>query len=132
MNRTIEQAKKYASIQAPNGYKFHINRFLYGCARGDEYPAFIKEIKQDDNFTYYRLVYFFKYYNGSSAVYVETFSRKKGGGEWQVINHNPGYSDNAVEVFPVGTRYSTKLLFKYCIDETCESGNESATEHEKI
>ncbi len=115
MKRTVEQAKKYARIQAPNGYKFHINRFLYGCAHCDEYPAFIKEIKQDDNFTYYRLVYFFKYYDGSSAVYVETFSRKKGGGEWQVVSNNPGYSDAVVEALPAGTRYSTKLLFKHCI-----------------
>lgn len=115
MKRTIEQAKKYAKIEAPNGYKFHINRFLYGCSHGDEFPAFIKEIKQDENFIYYKLVYFFRYYDGSAAVYVETYSRKKNGGEWQVINNNPEYSEKIVEQMPAGTRYSPKLLFKYCI-----------------
>lgn len=115
MKRTIEQAKKYAKIEAPNGFKFDVSRYLYGFSHGDEYPAFKKEIKQDDDFIYYKLVYFFKYYDGSAAVYVETYSRKKNGGEWQVINNNPEYSEKIVEQLPKGTRYSPKLLFKYCI-----------------
>ncbi len=115
MKRDLQTAKKYAQIQAPNGYKFHINRFLYGGNHGDEFPAFIKEIKQDEKFIYYRLVYFFRYYDGSAAVYVENYSREKNGGEWQVINRNPEYSEKIVQQMPTGTRYSAKLLFKYCI-----------------
>lgn len=114
MKRTIEQAKKFAKIQVPNGYKFYVERFLYGFACGDEYPAFIKEIKQDNIFIYYKVVYFFKYYDKSAAICIESFSRKKNGGGWQIVNSNPGYSDVVVEALPKGTRFNTKLLFKYC------------------
>ena len=115
MNKKIEQAKKYAKIEAPNGFKFDICRYLYGFAHGEEYPAFIKEIKKENGFTYYKRVYFFKYYDKSCAVFVETYSRQDDGDKWQIINSNPGYSDEKVELLPQGTRYSPKLLFKYCV-----------------
>lgn len=115
MKRTIEQAKKYAKIEAPNGFKFDVSRYLYGFSYGDEYPAFKKEIKQDEQFKYYKRVYFFKRWDKSSVIYVETFSVDKNGGNVQIINQNPEYSDEIVEQLPQGTRYSPKLLFKYCI-----------------
>ena len=115
MNRTIEQAKKYAKIKAPNGFKFDICRYLYGFAHGEEYPAFKKEIKSDEQFTYYKRVYFFKRWDKTAVISVETFSIDKNGGNVQIINSNPGYSDEIVEILPAGTRYSPKLLFKYCV-----------------
>lgn len=114
MKRTIEKAKKFAKIQAPNGYEFYIERYLYGCACGDEYPAFIKEIKQDNNFIYYKVVYFFKYYDKNAAICIKNFSRKKNGDYWQIVNDNPEYSDIVVEKLPKDTRFNVKLLFKYC------------------
>ena len=115
MKRTIEQAKKYAKIEAPNGFKFDVSRYLYGFSHGDEYPAFKKEIKQDEQFTYYKRVYFFKRWDKTAVIYVETFSVDKNGGNVQILNRNPEYSDEIVEQLPKGTRYSPKLLFKYCI-----------------
>lgn len=114
MKRTIEKAKKFAKIQAPNGYRFYIERYLYGCACGDEYPAFIKEIKQDSNFIYYKLVYFFKYYDKTAGICIENFSRKKDGGDWQIVNGNPKYSFAVVERLPKGTKFNINILLKYC------------------
>lgn len=115
MQGKIEKAKKYAKIEAPNGFKFNVGRYLYGFSIGDEYPAFIKEVKQDEKYIYYKQVYFFKHYNGEVSIYVENYSREKNGGNVQIINHNPEYSEEVVERLPKGTRYSPKLLFKYCI-----------------
>lgn len=112
--KRLEQAKKFAKIQAPNGYRFYVERFLYGFAYGDEYPAFIKEIKQDNNFIYYKMVYFFKYYDKSAAIYIEKFSRRKNGDKWQIVNGNPGYNKVIVEKLPKNTRFNIKLLFEYC------------------
>ena len=114
MATRLEQAKKYAKIEAPNGFKFDVSRFLYGIAHGEEYPAFIKQVKEDDGFIYYKRVYFFKHWDKSASIYIEHFSRAKNGEKWQIINANPEYSDEKVEALPVGTRFSPKLLFKYC------------------
>lgn len=114
MARTAEQAKKYAAIKAPNGYEFDFVRYLYGGSIGDEFPSWKKVLSEDDEKTTYKRVYFFKYWDKSAAVYVETFSLMKNGGRVQIINRNPGYSEKIVEKLPQGTRYSPKLLFPYC------------------
>lgn len=114
MARTMEKARKYAQIKAPNGYKFNISRYLYGCSIGDEYPSLIKEVGRDDNYIYYKQVYFFKHYNKTASIYVENYSRAINGGEWQIVNSNPCYSEEKVESLPQGTRFDIKLLFKYC------------------
>lgn len=115
MAKSIEQAKRYAKIEAPNGYKFDLQNYLYNPARDNEYPAFYKVIADDEEKITIRKVYFFRYYDKSAAVYVETYSRMKNGGQWQVVNRNPGYSEKIVEQLPAGTRYSPKLLFPYCV-----------------
>lgn len=114
MKRTIETAKKYLAMEAPNGYKFNASRYLKNPAMSCEYPAFIKQIKEDENYIYYKQVYFFKHYDKTASVYVETFSRAKSGGDWQVVNNNPSYSEKVVETLPSGARYNANLLFKYC------------------
>ena len=52
MKRTIETAKKYLAMEAPNGYKFNVSRYLKNPARSCEYPAFIKQIKEDEKYIY--------------------------------------------------------------------------------
>lgn len=113
-NSKIEKAAKYRKIEAPNGYVFDINNYLYNPAHGSEYPAFIKTIAETDEKTTYKKVYFFRYFDHSAGIYVETYSRLKNGEMWQVINRNPDYSEKIVERLPIGTRFNVKLLFKYC------------------
>lgn len=114
MNRTREQAKKYAAITAPNGYKFDAFRFLYGMSHGDEYPAFIRTVSEDDEKTTYRRIYFFKYWDKSAAICVDTFSIMKNGEAWQVINDNPNYKHEKLAELPQGARFSVKTLLTYC------------------
>ena len=113
-NSKIEKAEKYCKIKAPNGYIFDIANYLYNPSHGNEYPSFIKTIADTDEKTTYKKVYFFRYYDGSAGVYVETYSPLKNGEMWQVINRNPDYSEKIVERLPKGTRFNVKLLFKYC------------------
>lgn len=114
MKRDLKTAERYEKIQAPNGYKFEKNRFLYGFSHDDEYPSFIKIVEQDDEKIIYKRVSFFRFFNGSAAVFVTVYPWLKNGGRCQIINTNPDYSEKVVERFPAGTRYSEKLLFKYC------------------
>lgn len=115
MAKSIEQAKRYAKIEAPNGYKFDLQNYLYNPAFGSEYPAFLKMISETEEKQIFRRVYFFKHYDKSADICVETYARMKNGGAWQIVNKNGDYSDKIVEQLPAGTRYSPKLLFPYCV-----------------
>lgn len=114
MNRTIEQAKKYAAITAPNGYKFDAFRFLYGMSHGDEYPSFVRTVSEDDEKTTYRRIYFFKFYDKSAAVLADSYSIMKNGEAWQVVNENPNYKHEKIAELPKGARFSVKNLLTYC------------------
>lgn len=114
-NVKLEKARKYAQLNVPNGYKFDASRYLYGFAHGDEYPAFVKVIAEDEEKMRIARVYFFKYYNGSAAIFREEFNWMKNGERCQIINNNGDYKDEKVEEFPQGVRFNVNLLFKYCV-----------------
>ena len=111
----IEQAKKYAKIEAPNGYKFDVSNFLYNPSFGNEYPAFYKAIQEDGDRVKYRRVYYFKHYDKTASICVETFYRVKNGDQWQIVNRNGAYTEETVECIPDGVRFNPKMLFKYCV-----------------
>ena len=115
MANTIEKARKYAQLQVPNGYKFNVKKYLYEFSMGNEYPAFIKEINRDENYIYYRQVYFFKHYDGTASIYAENYSMAINGDAWQIINKNPSYKEEIIEELPKGTRFNVKLLFNHCV-----------------
>lgn len=114
MKRTIEQAKKFAAIKAPNGYTFDEFRFRFGLSHGDEYPSFIKTVSEDDEKTTYKRVYFFRFWDKTSAIFSTTYSMMKNGEKWQVVNANPNYKEEKLADFPKGTRFNVNMLLSYC------------------
>ncbi len=98
-NLKRDYIKKILSLEAPNGYKFDIENYLYNPAFGNYYPAFHKVIAETDTTVTIRRVYYMKHYNGTGEYIAETFTRQKDG-DLETAN-----------------RYNVKKLLTFCTDE---------------
>ena len=110
MSRNLkpEYINKIRKIEAPNGYKFDIANYLYNPAHGNEYPAFMKMIAEDEETQTFRRVYYFKYYDGTGEYIAEEFTMKKNGDAWQIVNRTKE------ETIEKANRYNIKRLLQFC------------------
>ena len=76
MSRNLKRdyLKKLFEIKTANGYKIHLNQYIYGCAHGDEYPKLIKLIEETPEYKKYSSVYYFKYYNGTGKYFHNVYT----------------------------------------------------------
>jgi len=112
MSRNIkpEYINRIRAIEAPNGYRFDIENYLYNPSFDYDYPSFIKKISETDNTETFRRVYYFKHYNGNGEYLAETFTRKKNGESWQVAtNRNE-------TVLEASNRFNIKKLLTFCTE----------------
>jgi len=73
-NLKKDYLKKLYNIRTSNGYKVHLNQYIYGFAHGDEYPKLIKLIEETETTKTYSSVYYFKYYNGTGKYFHKIYS----------------------------------------------------------
>lgn len=111
MSRNLkpEYIKKIAAIKAPNGYKFDLANYLYNPAYGNDYPAFLKMISETESTQTFRRVYYFKYCDGTGEYIAEEFTRKRDGGDWQIVKNR------TETVLEQSNRYNVKKLLEFCI-----------------
>lgn len=109
-NLKPEYIKKIMGLEAPNGYRFDIENYLYNPAYGNEYPSFMKIIQETDTTITIRRVYYFKHYNGTGEYIAETFTRRKDGDKWQIVK------DHSEVVLEASSRYNVKKLLTFCTD----------------
>lgn len=110
MARNLKPAyiNKIRKLEAPNGYRFDIENYLCNPSIDSNYPAFMKVIEETETEEIIRRVYYFKYCDGSGEYKEEIFTRKKDGGEWQVVKHR---TEKTLEV---ASRYNVKRLLQFC------------------
>lgn len=107
-NRTAAYINKIRAIEAPNGYKFDLANYLYNPAYDYDYPTFVKMIDETETTQTFRRVYYFKYWDGTGEYKAEEYTRKKDGGDWQVV-------ENRTEtVLEQSNRYNVKKLLTFC------------------
>lgn len=107
-NLNPKYINKIRKMEAPNGYRFDIENYLYNPAYGNEYPAFMKVIKETETAVVIRRVYYFKHYDGTGEYIAETFARGKDVNTWQIVR------DRKEEVLEAANRYSVKKLLTFC------------------
>ncbi len=108
-NLKRDYIKKILSLEAPNGYMFDIENYLYNPAFGNDYPAFHKVIAETDTTVTIRRVYYMKHYNGTGEYIAETFTRQKDGEAWQVVKNRQEV------VLETASRYNVKKLMTFCV-----------------
>ena len=109
-NLKKDYIKKILSMEAPNGYKFDIANYLYNPAYGNDYPAFQKVIAETEDTETIRRVYYMKHYDGTGEYIAETFTRKKDGDAWQIVQ------GRTEEILEAANRYNVKKLLTFCVD----------------
>ncbi len=65
---------KLSAIETKNGYRIHLNQYIYGFAHGDEYPKLYKVIKETPEIKTISSVYYFKYYNGTGKYFHSVYT----------------------------------------------------------
>jgi len=65
--------RKLIKMELPEGYKFDVANYLHNPAYGYDYPAFIKQIGEDETTITERRVCYMKYYDGRGE-YLEKIS----------------------------------------------------------
>ena len=110
-NLKKDYIRKIMSLDAPNGYRFDIENYLYNPAYGNDYPAFHKVIAETDTTVTIRHVYYMKHYNGTGEYIAETFTRQKDGNAWQVVKNRQEV------VLETANRYNVKKLLTFCTDD---------------
>ena len=110
-NLKKDYIRKIMSLDAPNGYRFDIENYLYNPAYGNDYPAFHKVIAETDTTVTIRRVYYMKHYNGTGEYIAETFTRQKDGNAWQVVKNRQEV------VLETANRYNVKKLLTFCTDD---------------
>ncbi len=110
MSRNLkpEYINKIRKMEAPNGYTFDLENYLYNPSYDNEYPAFKKMISETETTQTYRRVYYFKHYDKTGEYMEETFTREKNGDAWQVVRNR------TEKVLEVANRYSFKKLMSFC------------------
>ena len=75
MSRNLKKdyLKKLYNITTNNGYRVHLNQYIYGFAHGDEYPKLYKVIEETPETKTISSVYYFKYYNGTGKYFHEIY-----------------------------------------------------------
>ena len=110
-NLKKDYIRKIMSLDAPNGYRFDIENYLYNPAYGNDYPAFHKVIAETDTTVTIRHVYYMKHYHGTGEYIAETFTRQKDGNAWQVVKNRQEV------VLETANRYNVKKLLTFCTDD---------------
>lgn len=65
---------KLRAIETKNGYRIHLNQYIYGFAHGDEYPKLYKVIEETPETKTISSVYYFKYYNGTGKYFHSVYT----------------------------------------------------------
>jgi hypothetical protein len=88
MSRNLkrEYLKKLHAIETRNGYRVDLLNYMYNPAHGYEYPALVKSVSETENEITKRRIYYMKFWDGSGAYEVETYTGKKNGDTWQLVN----------------------------------------------
>ena len=109
-NMNKEYIRKLIKTEAPNGYKFDLANYLYNPSYGYDYPRFKKVIAEDENSITYKVILYFKFYDGNGEYQSETYkvNKEDAKNEW-VISH-----DLSKETLAESRRFNLNTLLSFC------------------
>ena len=112
MSRNLKVAyiRKLAETEAPNGYKFDIENYIYNPSYSYDYPSFKTIIAEDETTETIRRVYYFKHYDGTGEYLAETYKLMKNGGKWQVAK------ETHTETLENSNRFNLNKLLSFCVE----------------
>ena len=77
---------KLRAIETKNGYRIHLNQYIYGFAHGDEYPKLYKVINETPETKTISSVYYFKYYNGTGKYFHQVYEVPNNNDSVNIVN----------------------------------------------
>ena len=109
-NRTPEYINRLRKTEAPNGFKFDIANYLYNPSLEHEYPHFTKKIAEDAEKETYKSIYYMKYYDGTGEYLAQTYTRRKKGDKWQIVE------DVKEKSLEKANRFNLNKLLTFCVE----------------